>query len=354
MEALYNIQKSVIALHGYGYIVEEGKRFRTELKKEWETIADILQEHRSFNDDVQMLHNSIGRMTHEECMEFMEDMEALSASLSQRNETLYGDGKLCSSPYDHFFVGNQDIVYGLEPDVEDCDSLCDNATYRDGLTARNQFSSASKGIREAMIQFRNFWNEQNTFVKKSLANLKEGKIDVAYQEAKQYAEQWSIYDEAALSARAEIIRVCDAVTIEPTNGNLCAELNHVAEDSTTEENHTSNLDFASLGRAIQVAGPFVAYCFSFNADPMPKYADFQTQTIQHPLPGPSIQEAPKPTPVQSALGPQPRPIPTMRPSPVDNRVEFRQNTQYCHVGFTPDRPLPPPSPPSPHSFFGFE
>ncbi|KAG8784574.1 hypothetical protein FRC15_003025 [Serendipita sp. 397] len=339
-----------MALYGGRYMNEEGKQFRTKLKEEWEMIADILQDHRLFNGDVQILHNSIGRITREECMEFMEDMETLSASLAQRNETMYGGGKFRSSPYERFFVEIQNPLYGPEPDVEECEPLFDNAVYNDGLTARSQFSSASKGIRAVMIQFRNFWNEQNTFIKKSLVNLKEGDIDIAYQEAKQYAEQWSVYDKVTLSAIEEIIRVCDAVTIEPTSGILFTEANQATEDSTADETNTFNIDFAPLGRAMKAVAPLVACYFFLNASPArPEGSDPQT-AVQRPTGNSCIQEGPNmPIPVQNTLASQqPRLVPAIKGSRGENSVRSRQNYR---TRFTPDRPLRRTSPRSPSSAF---
>ncbi|KAG8824573.1 hypothetical protein FRC17_009070 [Serendipita sp. 399] len=230
-ETLYGVQKATISLNGSDIISKDGKRFRQKLKNEWERIAETLQEFRAFNGDVQILHNNIGHISPGDCLEFLEDMASMSASLATGSEKHYNDSSIWCTPYDIFFEsGKESDVHGepqfvVSPEPE-CDSheqyyqseTIQSPAHKHGLGASRQFRSAAKGIQAVILQLREFWLMQNKFIEKNRANLKEGKIDIAYEEAKQYAERWSAYDKQTILAIVEITRVCDAITIDATSG----------------------------------------------------------------------------------------------------------------------------------------
>ncbi|KAG8824447.1 hypothetical protein FRC17_009089 [Serendipita sp. 399] len=247
MEALHELQRSTISLCGDDPIRHDGKRFRRALKQEWEMIADTLEEHRSFNSQVQVLHDHIGKISSKECLEFLEEMASLSASLVERFEEHYKDKSLWLPPYDSYFkrdpsrnndAGSFPVGPGtstLPSDIckrlsafSEPDSGFGNDYYqRDptaspvhahGLQTSRRFLSAAECIRVAMLHLRDFWLAQNAFIETSRANLKEGRVAIAYEEAKQYAERWSAFDKQTLSAIAGIIRVCDGITVEATDG----------------------------------------------------------------------------------------------------------------------------------------
>ncbi|KAG8824445.1 hypothetical protein FRC17_009087, partial [Serendipita sp. 399] len=235
-EALYEVQKATISLNGSDIISKDGKRFRQKLKNEWEGIAETLQEFRAFNGDVQILHNNIGNISHGDCLEFLEDMASMSASLATGSEKHYNDSSIWCTPYDIFFEsgkesdvhGEPQFVVSPEPDCDFHEQYYQSETiqspaHKHGLGASRQFRSAAKGIQAVILQLREFWLMQNKFIEKSRVNLKEGRIDIAYEEAKQYAERWSAYDKQTILAIVEITRVCDAITVEATRGTSLAK-----------------------------------------------------------------------------------------------------------------------------------
>lgn len=266
LTSLYNLQKLSIRLHGRDLAQSETQKYREQLKAQWESTAQLLQNAQGFSGDVVLLRDSIGTASIQDVCESITEM--ISTAQDTHNFALSiiaTQSPGFQTPYDALFGGDEYLRVKEERYEENQRHLAAMSNAEEALALDfsrlgkldlqlelieqamvplRDLQGAIKATSEALQALARFWSSEAAFLSRILQEATEGRSSMSQQEALEYAALWRTYDEQSESDVNTIFKLADAIVIaaqRPTTEHP------VKEKPRQEARSTSSLPQISEG-----------------------------------------------------------------------------------------------------------